>query len=128
MRDFYSNVKTVTAIGPATHSATATGGAIDLKDARKACLAIATGSVNGSGDFSISLQESDTTTPGDFTDAPASLVDTNAPASLEADSDYRLGYRGHKRYVRAILTKAGGTSIQASAVMMLADLAEVPVA
>ena len=32
-------------------------------------------------------------------------MQTSAPATLAADSVYRLGYIGHKRYVRLSLTK-----------------------
>jgi len=128
MRDLYSNIKTATAIRPQVHSDSATGGAIDLIGANAACVVVTTGAINGAGDLSIKLQDSDTTTPADFVDVAASLVDSNAPTPLEADSDYRLGYRGHKRYIRAVMTKAGGEWVQAAAVCVLGDLAEAPAA
>ena len=64
----------------------------------------------------------------DFTDADAAHVDSNAPATLEASSAYKVGYRGFKRYVRLALTKEGGTSIAAGAVAVLSDAAQRPVA
>ncbi len=89
---------------------------------------INTGAIVGASDFSVEVQESDTTTGGDFTDADTSVVDTNAPTTLEASSVYKLGYRGFKRYARLVLTKAGGTSIALGAVAVKGDPAEAPVA
>lgn len=76
----------------------------------------------GDGDFGVTIQESDTTTSGDFADAAAAVIDTDAPATLAASASYRLGYRGFKRYVRLSLTKAGGTSIAAGAVAVIEPL------
>lgn len=128
MRDLYSNIKTVPAIAPAVQSANANGVAVDLKGANRVAFVLNTGAISGSGDFSAKVQESDTTTSGDFADVDAALVDSNAPDTLEAASCYRLGYRGHKRYVRLVLTKASGTSIAAGAAAVLSDLRERPVA
>lgn len=127
MRDLYSNIKTVAAIAPAVQSASVSGAAIDLKGANRAAVVLNTGAIVSSGDFSAKIQESDTTTSGDFVDVDSALVDSNAPSTLEAASCYRFGYRGHKRYIRLVLTKAGGTSIAAGAVGVLSDLAERPV-
>ena len=126
MRDLYHNIKAVAALAPAVQSASVDGAAIDLKDANRAAFVLNTGAVAGSGDFSAKLQESDTTTPGDFTDVAAAEVDTDAPATLAAASTYRLGYRGYKRYARVVLTKASGTSIAAGAVAVLSDLRDRP--
>ncbi|WP_127113052.1 hypothetical protein [Shimia sediminis] len=126
MRDLYSNIKAEAAIAPAVQSASKDGDAIDLKNAGRAAFVLNTGAIVSSGDFSAKLQESDTTTPGDFTDVAATQVNSDAPATLEAASTYRLGYRGHKRYARIVLTKAGGTSIAAGAVAVLGDLRDRP--
>ena len=80
-----------------------------------------TGAIGGDGDFGVEIFESDSADSG-FGAADASVVDSNAPATLEASSMYRLGYRGHKRYVRLQLTKAGGTSIALGAVAVLEPL------
>lgn len=128
MRDLYSNIGAVAAIAPAVQSAAASGTAIDLKGFNRVAFVVNTGAIVGDGDFGVKVQESDTTTSGDFTDADAAVVDSNAPDTLEATSAYKLGYRGFKRYVRLSLTKAGGTSIALGAVAVLGDPAVAPVA
>jgi hypothetical protein len=128
MRDLYSNIGAVQALAPAVKTAAGDGAAIDLKGYNSVAFVVNTGAVAGDGDFGVKVQHSDTSTPGDFTDAPADQVDTNAPATLAANSAYRLGYRGHKRYVRIALTKEGGTSVAAGAVAVLGNPADAPVA
>tara|TARA_R100000365_G_C2748298_1_gene79448 strand:+ start:8958 stop:9344 length:387 start_codon:yes stop_codon:yes gene_type:complete len=128
MRDLFSNIGTAQAIVPAVKSAAADGTVIDTLGFNSVAFVVNTGAVAGDGDYGLTVQESDTPTGGDFTDADASVVDTNAPATLEASSTYKVGYRGFKRYVRLQLTKAGGTSIAAGAVAVLGNPADAPVA
>lgn len=128
MRDLYSNIGAVLALAPAVKTAAGEGPAIDTKGFGSVAILVNTGAVAGSGDFGVKLQESDTTTGGDFTDADAAVVDSNAPATLAASSTYKLGYRGFKRYVRLALTMAGGTSIAAGAVAVLGQAQSRPVA
>lgn len=122
MRDLYSNLAATPALAPAVQAAAATGATIDLQAVRSVAFVVSTGAIVGSGDFGVTIQESDTTTSGDFADAAAAVIDTDAPATLEASTSYRLGYRGFKRYVRLSLTKAGGTSIAAGAVAVTEPL------
>lgn len=122
MRDLYSNIAATLALAPAVQAAAATGAIIDLQAVRSVAFVVNTGAIVGSGDFGVTIQESDTTTGGDFADAAAAVIDTDAPATLEASTSYRLGYRGFKRYVRLSLTKAGGTSIAAGAVAVTEPL------
>ena len=126
MRDLFSNIPAVTAVSPATHSTTAAGPVIDLIDCNRVCIVATTGTVNGAGDFTLTLEESDTTAVGDFTAVSADHIKTNAPDTLAADAVYRTGYIGHKRYIRAVLTKNGGTSIQAAAIAVQGDLSNAP--
>lgn len=128
MRDLYSNIGAVLALSPAVKTAAGVGPAIDTNGFGSVAFAVNTGAIAGAGDFGVKVQESDTTTSGDFTDAPAGMVQSNAPATLAADSAYKLGYHGFKRYVRLALTTAGGTSIAAGAVAVLSDAAQRPVA
>lgn len=128
MRDLYSNIGVVPALAAAVQAAAADGAAIDLLGFNRVAFALNTGAIAGSGDFGVKVQESDTSTSGDFADAPADVVDSDAPATLAATSAYKIGYRGHKRYVRLSLTKAGGTSIAAGAVAILGDAVSRPVA
>lgn len=127
-RDLYSNIGTVLALAPAVQSAATEGPAIDTKAFSSIAIVISSGAVVGSGDFGAKLQESDTTTSGDFTDVAADFVDSNAPATLAASATYKLGYRGHKRYIRLAVTKAGGTSIALGAVAVKGDPQNAPVA
>jgi len=127
MRDLFSNIGARLALAPAVKTAAGEGPAIDLLSFGSVTFAVNTGAIAGDGDFGVKVQESDLSASG-FTDADASVVDTNAPATLTADGAFKLGYRGHKRFVRLSLTKAGGTSIAAGAVAVLGNPAVAPVA
>lgn len=127
MRDLYSNFGPVPALAPAVQAAATTGAAIDTKGFGSVAFVVNTGAIVSDGDFGVKLQESDTTTSGDFADVAAEVVDSNAPATLAAASAYKLGYRGFKRYVRVALTKTGGTSIAAGAVAVLGQAQSRPV-
>lgn len=116
MRDIYSDLDATPALAPAVQAAAATGLVIDLQGKTGLAFVVNTGAVAGAGDFGVTIQESDTTTSGDFANAAAGVIVSDAPATLAATSTYRLAYRGYKRYVRLSLTKAGGTSIAAGAV------------
>lgn len=128
MRDIAHNFAAVSAIAPAVQSAALNSAAIDTKDFNSLAFVVNTGAIAGSGDFGVKLQESDTTTDADFTDVPADQRYSNAPATLAANSAYRLGYTGWKRYVRAVLSKAGGTSIALGVVAIKGNAAVKPVA
>lgn len=130
MKDTYHDNKAVQALAPAVVSAAASGSAVDLSGFDSALFVVNTGAIAGSGDFGVKLQESDTTTEADFTDvAPADQLGT-VPATLAPNSAYRVGYIGskRKRYVRAVVTKAGGTSIALGIVALLGHPAIAPVA
>jgi len=127
MRDLKNNIGVVQAIGPAVQAATVTGAALDLKGFGSAVLVVDTGTIVSAGDFTMKLQESDTTTSGDFTDVAAAHLHGAFPASLAADAVVKVGYAGFKRYVRAVLTKNGGTSIAAGAVLVKGRPESVPV-
>lgn len=128
MKDLYSNIGAVLALAPAVQSAATTGSAIDLQEHGSVVFAVNTGAIVGDGDFGVKVQHSDTTTGGDFVDAPAGTFKSNAPATLTASGSFKLSYTGSKRYVRLALTKAGGTSIAAGAVAVLGNPAMAPVA
>ncbi len=93
-----------------------------------ACLVINTGALAGAGDFSIALEESDETTGGSFTAVAADHLTGAVPATLAADSVYRLGYVGNRRYIRTVLTHNGGTSLALGAVLVKGHPTETPVA
>jgi hypothetical protein len=120
MRDLYSNINTLQAIAPAVQAATINGATIDTQNYTGAAFALNTGAIVGAGDFGASVEESDDGTT--WAAAPVDHVQTDAPATLLAASTYRLGYVGWKRYIRLVLTKAGGTSLAAGAVAVLSPL------
>jgi hypothetical protein len=128
MRDLASNIGIVQAVAPAVLTATTKGTAIDLLGFNSAAIVINTGAIVGSGNFTAKLQESDTTTDGDFTDVAAGNLVGTLPAALAASSSCKQGYTGSKRYIRAVLTFNSGTSIAAGAVAVLGDPASAPVA
>lgn len=128
MRDLANNLGGVPAITPAVQAATASGAPIDLRGFESVAVFVNTGAIVGAGDFTAKLQESDTTTSGDFTDVVAADLVGALPASLAADSVVKVGYIGGKRYVRVVLTKNGGTSIAASAVAIKGHAHMAPVA
>lgn len=126
MRDLASNIGVVPALAPAVQSAAANGLTVDRKGFEKVTFIVNTGAIAGDGEFSFKVQDSDDGVA--WTDAPAKYLIGEAPAELEADSAYKIGYWGHKRYQRLALTKAGGTSIALGAVAVLAGANARPVA
>jgi hypothetical protein len=128
MRDLASNIGAIASLAPAVYAATTKGTAVALTGFESAALVVNTGAIVADGDYSVTLQESDTTTDGDFTDVAATDLVGSLPATLEASTVYRQSYIGHKPYVRAVITKASGTSIAAGAVIVLADAHKRPVA
>ncbi|MDB5541391.1 MAG: hypothetical protein JWQ89_3118 [Devosia sp.] len=127
MRDTHSVNDTVQAIVPAVKSATAAGATIDTRGFASLLFAIETGAIVGAGNVTAKLQESDTTTDVDFTDVAAANQIGTLPGALAADSSYRVGYRGSKRYARLYLTKNSGTSIAVGASAILGHPAFAPV-
>ena len=128
MRDLANNVAAVQAVAPAVLAATNTSAAIDLQGFESAAVIINTGAIVSAGDFTAKLQESDTTTGGDFTDVVAANLVGSFPASLVADSVVKVGYVGSKRYLRTVITKNSGTSIAAGAVILKGNAHSRPVA
>lgn len=128
MRDLANNVAAVQAVAPAVLAATNTSAAIDLQGFESAAVIINTGAIVSAGDFTAKLQESDTTTSGDFTDVVAANLVGSFPASLVADSVVKVGYVGNKRYLRTVITKNSGTSIAACAVIVKGYAHSRPVA
>ncbi|WP_438274381.1 hypothetical protein [Nitrobacter sp.] len=128
MRDIASNIGTVLALAPAVQTATVKGVAVDTTGFGSAAIVINTGAIAGSGNFTAKLQESDTSTDGDFADVAASDLVGELPAALAASSVYKQSYIGHKQYVRVVLTLNSGTSIAAGAIAVLGNASVRPVA
>ncbi|ABE63278.1 conserved hypothetical protein [Nitrobacter hamburgensis X14] len=128
MRDFVSNIGVVLALSPAVQAATIKGNAIDLLGFESAALVVNTGAVAGSGDYTAKMQESDTTTDGDFADVAAGDLSGALPATLTADASFKQGYAGHKRFIRVVVTKNSGTSVAVGAVVVRGNASQRPVA
>ena len=108
MRDFYSNFAVRSALLPASYAATTNGITIDLMNVRSVAVHLSVGAITGAAAFGAKLQDSpDGTT---WTDVPAAMQQSDAPAILVQNFSYRLGYLGGKRYIRPVLTLASGTS------------------
>lgn len=127
-KDSYSNVKAVASLAPAVQAATLKGSTVDTKGFTTALMVVNTGAIAGAGDYLLTMQHSDTTTDGDFVDVPAADRIGSIPATLEASAVYRQAYIGSKRYLRAVITKTGGTSIAAGTVFVLGTPDFAPVA
>src|SRR5690606_33862261 len=117
MKDAVSNIGVVSTLVPAVVTATTKGTAVGLQGFNSAALIINTGAIAGDGLYDVKMQESDTTTDGDFTDVAAGDLPGALPASLAASTTYKQGYKGTKAYIRGVITKQSGTSIAASAVV-----------
>jgi len=127
MRDLASNVGLNQAVEPQVLSATTTSSGIDLAGFNSAMVIIATGAIVGAGDFTPKLQESDVLGSG-YTDVAAADLKGTFPTTLAASSVIKVGYIGNKRFVRVVLTKNGGTSIAAGAVIAKGNAATRPAA
>lgn len=68
MKDGISSLGLVASLAPAVVTATTKGNHADLQGFNSATLMINTGAIAGDGLYVIAIQESDTTTDGDFTD------------------------------------------------------------
>lgn len=128
MRELSRTIAPVQTVAPAVLTGNNTGSAIDLQGFESATLVVNTGAIAGSGAFSIKLQESDTTSAGDFADVSNDDLIGALPASLAADSIVKQGYIGHKRYLRTVVTRASGTSIALGAVLIKGHAHERPIA
>jgi hypothetical protein len=128
MFDTYTDNKVVASLVPAVQTATLKGSAVDTQGFGSALMVVNTGAIASDGLYDIKMQESDTTTDGDFTDVAAADLRGELPDTLEASTVYRQGYIGSKRYVRAVITKQSGTSIVAGAVFVLGHAALAPFA
>lgn len=125
MKDIHNNISAVQAIVPAVKTAAGEGATIDTRGFNGLEFVVNTGAIVSDGDFGIAIQDS-ATGSGDW--EATTKVLGSFPATLEANSTYRVGYVGSKRYVRINVTKEGGTSIALGAVAILGHPAVAPVA
>ncbi len=110
---------------PAARTATANGTGVDLTGFASAEIAFVVGTITD-GTHTPSVQESDDNST--YTNvAAADLIGTLA--ALATGVNQRVGYRGIKRYVRAVSTVAGATTGGVyAAVVVRGDARKQPVA
>jgi hypothetical protein len=111
-RDLQNNVSAVQSLAPAARTATADGAAVDLANYGSAMVVIDAGTAAGTNpSFTFEVQESDTTTSGDFTAVAAADLDGTEPVITTANdvAVYEIGYRGIKRYLRVTIEAVAGT-------------------
>ncbi len=114
MKDLRSKISVVQSLAPVVLTATSTGAALSLQGYNAAVMVVETGAIVAAGNFTAKMQESDTTTSGDFTDVAAADRQGSFPAVLLADSIVRVGYVGTKAHLRHVITLNSGTSIVAA--------------
>ncbi|MCS3449567.1 MULTISPECIES: hypothetical protein [Bradyrhizobium] len=124
MRDISQNLGFAQSVAPSVLTASANGASVDTLNFESAALVVSVGAVTGA--FSAKLQDSpDGTTFSDI--APGLLVGA-LPGTLVANTVIKQGYLGSQKYLRAVLTSAGGTSIAVAATILLGSPKVAPVA
>ncbi|PDT67814.1 hypothetical protein [Bradyrhizobium sp. C9] len=126
LRDISQNLGFAETIAPATLSATTTGNSVDTLGFESAALVISTGAIINAAAFAAKLQDSSDGT--NFADVPASLLVGSFPTALPANTVVKQGYLGSNRYLRAVLTLNGGTSLAVAATIVLGSPKVAPVA
>ncbi len=128
MRDLVNNLGVALVLSPAVQAATIKGTAIDLRGFDSVMFVINTGAIAAAGNFTVTVEESDTTTDGDFAAAAAAnVIGSTLVNPLTADGSFKVGYNGFKRYARVVATKNSGTSIAAGAVAIRGNATQRPV-
>lgn len=110
---------------PAARTATANGSGVDLASFSSVEIAFVVGTITD-GTHTPSVQESDDNST--FTNvAAADLIGTLA--ALASSTNQRVGYKGIKRYIRAVTTVSGATTGGVyAAVVVRSDARKQPVA
>ena len=119
MRDIKNNLDGVSSIDPASITASSNGSGVDLRNFDGAMIVFQAGTTDtGSGNetYTPSVEESDDNSV--FSAVAGSDLE-GALVNMTANSVQRVGYKGSKRYVRAVLTLGGTTpSIDAAALVV----------
>jgi hypothetical protein len=133
-QDLFNNVKVARLFSPFSPSATGNQNSqvVDRSGFSSVTFVIQSGA-QGAGVTGVTpiVQESATTTTGDFTDVvDADLIGTEAAAALpgaaNANKTAKIGYIGAKRYVRLRLAVTGSATGLYSAVAVLGDPINAP--
>jgi len=127
--DIKNNVDVKESIGPANHTVSINGTGVDLSSYHGAMVVFH----GNNGDFTTTdetyvptLEESDTLGSGYTLVAAADLI--GAFSDLRTTEIQRVGYKGIKQFIRAVLTLAGTTPIiDAAAVIVGTSVRKAPV-
>jgi hypothetical protein len=128
-KDLFNNVKIARMISPISPAATGNINSSIVDTAGfNSCLVVIASGAQGAGVTGVTptLQESATTTTGDFTAvADADLIGLESGATLAAAANQqkqaKLGYVGSKRYIRLQLAVTGSATGVYSAMAVLGD-------
>lgn len=102
MRDLKNNLSVSQSLAPASRTASANGTGVDLQGKGAAAVVFHPGAI-ASGTWTPSVEESDDNSSFSAV-AAADLEGTLG--NLAANTIQRVGYKGVKRYIRAVLTTA----------------------
>jgi major membrane immunogen (membrane-anchored lipoprotein) len=106
MKDLQSKIGVVISIIAAAITATANGAGIDLQGFNSCAFLFSAGAITD-GTHTPKLQESDDNSA--WTDV-AAADQVGTLAAITSNSQQKVGYKGNKRYVRAVVTVAGATT------------------
>lgn len=107
--DLYNNLSAATTLAPAVRTESANGTGVDLQGYEGALVIVQAGTVTD-GTHTIEVQESiDNST---FTAVSDGDLQGTEPAITSSNDEavYEIGYRGTKRYIRAVVTVTGSPS------------------
>ena len=128
VRDIKNNLDSASTLEPALRATgTANGTGVDLQGYGAAMVVVHFGAYTN-GTHTPSLEHSDDNSS--FSAASASDMDGSftAVSASAAGTTQRVGYRGSKRYIRAVMTVASGaTGCYSSAVVVRGQATSVPV-
>ena len=115
MRDLKNNLQTVTSLAPVARNASANGAGVDLQGFDAAMISFVVGAITD-GTHVPSIEESSDNSA--FT-AVAAIDLIGTLGNLAASTNQSIGYRGSRRYIRAVSTVSGATTggIYAAAVL-----------
>lgn len=131
IRDIKSLLKMLETLAPASRTAAVNGSGVDCRGYDSAMVEIHFGAFGGTTpSFTFEIQESEDNSV--FTAVAAADLDAGQPGAFTAiptPSVQRYGYKGTKRYIRAAITAATGTSptLLCSAAVVLGASAIEPV-
>mgnify|MGYP001244541368 CR=1 FL=1 len=115
MKDLKNYLDVVNSIDPDDYTATANGLGIDLQGFEGSAIVFSVGTVTD-GTHTPKIQESDDNSA--WNDV-ASDDQEGTLSDLTSDTNQRVGYKGAKRYLRAVLTISGATTGAQAASLVL---------